>query len=129
MAEMHDFSDLSKMTYELSATMESGVLELLWGDPLPVEEPTFSMEYHSVVSPVVTPVKRRGLTGKAYRIARRHYHRQTRAYARGLIPGVKIVHVLPNVRIIDTQRIPGDPNGVSIQFGVVDPIRSWQHDV
>lgn len=47
----------------------------------------------------VAPRKRRGLTGKRYRIARRHYGREMRAYRRGEGERVDVHYYVPRARV------------------------------
>lgn len=82
------------------------------------EKPTFSITYETVLCPVVVPVKRRRLTGKAYRIARRRYHRKMKAYRRGEIPPTLIRTHVPKVALLDSVQVPGS-NSPSLRFGVI----------
>lgn len=71
----------------------------------------------TVGCPVVAPVKRRGLTGKRYRIARRRYARQTRDYRRGLILPVRVSYTIPRARpvgVVETMQ------GLAARFSVID---------
>lgn len=95
----------------------SASLALLFGGDPAVAEPRYSLTTRHIECPVVVPVKRRGLTGKAYRSARRHYHRQMRDYRRGKIRPHEILTYVPNVTLRSVEQVPGS-NSLSLRFGV-----------
>lgn len=70
----------------------------------------------------VAPRKRRGLTGKRYRIARRGYARQMKAYRRGLLPPVPMVYHVPRAALTGVNVPPGAATfrGQAVQFTVLD---------
>src|SRR6478609_4901646 len=94
-----DFSQIkSSVTFDVETTMDGQIMALMFGEgPRTADFKKMSLQMKSLECPVVVPRKRKGLTGKAYRSARRHYHRQMRAYERGLIPPVEFWRVFPNV--------------------------------
>jgi hypothetical protein len=77
--------EMTSMTFEVA----SPDWALLWGAREPVD-PVFSVdaEYTVQAEPLTAPVKRRGLTGKRYRIARRRYRRARQAWQRAGAPMV-----------------------------------------
>lgn len=89
------------------------------GANVPVEPARMGLMVDSWECPVVAPVKRRGLTGKAYRIARRRYGRDMRAYRRGLIPPVRVRRMMPSVQPTEIRQVGQD--AVSVGFKITSP--------
>jgi len=110
-----DFS--SNITFEYNEDFTPELWEMFHGGPAP-KSPAFAMQIKSYACPVAVPRKRRGLTGKAYRSARRKYHREMRQWRRGHIPSTEILQVFYDVRPIELTPVPGRPDEVSIQFVV-----------
>lgn len=105
---MSDSVDGIRLTAGPSATMEfevsADVLALMTGIA-PSEPPPrlrHEVRIDSVEAPMAPPRKRRGLTGKRYRIARRQYARTMRAWERGLIPGRYVTRVLYGYLVPET---------------------------
>jgi len=87
---------------------------ILGFDPAdPTPSPVYAVVTSREVPPVDPPRKRKGLTGKRYRIARRGYARTMKAWERGLIPG-RTISTVGNFRVHSVEPIPGDPGAVSI---------------
>lgn len=95
--------------------VDAETMRALFG-PAPPRPPEFLMQITTIEPPVDPPYKRRGLTGKAYRSARRRYGRTMRAWYRGKIPGREVVRHFPHVRSTGVAAIPGDPGAVSYGF-------------
>ncbi len=82
------FDDVDPATYAL-----------LVGGP-PMDEPTHSMHVRWVDSPIpAAPTKRRGLTGKAYRAARRRHARRVRGWVRSGSPMLERALHVPRVKV------------------------------
>lgn len=93
-------------------------------DPGPATAGPFTLQIDTVECPVPVPRKRRRLTGKAYRIARRRYHRDMKRWRRGQLPGIRVRRVLYNVAVTDVQRV--DQSTVSVQMSPQrQPSEEW----
>lgn len=91
--------------------------------PLP-PSPEFRVEAVRLVSPVAAaPVKRKGLTGKAYRAARRRHGRQVKAWRRAGSPMRQVRTVIPRAVVTDVRPIPGAPGTVSVGCRIGVPRR------
>lgn len=85
--------------------------------------PAYSVTVDSVESPLgPAPRKRRGLTGKRYRIARRRHARRGRDYRRGLIPSLHVRRHIPYA-LASAVPVPGRPGEVSLEFQAMQGAR------
>lgn len=110
---------MDHVSFEMDGPVSDSVMRLmLGGDQSEFDIPMGSLKIESYECPVVIPIKRRGLTGKRYRIARRKYHREMKAWERGQLPGTKFIRVFYHVRPFTVEPIPGDPEHFSVGFSV-----------
>lgn len=100
------------LTYSLrGADVEREFLDMLFGKA--EKRRSMTVRYHDVLPPVDVPRKRKGLTGKRYRIARRRWARAMRDWRRGRISG-RIVERALYVPDFDVVEVPGQPGTYSI---------------
>lgn len=123
---------LSPTALSAPVTLKADTIRTLLGmDPGALdEEPTpMVVRISGERAPMEPPRKRRGLTGKRYRIARRRYARTMKAWQRGLVPGISYVNQF-TAEPMSFARV--GQNAVSIGFRVspqgAKPGYSGDHD-
>lgn len=111
------------MTAEWDGVLPETMALLLGTDPDDLREVAvgagpLTVQVDSIECPVREPRKRRRLTGKRYRIARRRYARQMKAYRRGEIEPLHVRRVAYNVGLRSVERVPGS-SSLSYEFGAL----------
>ena len=111
---MSSFDAAATVTLGYDASrIDPDLYALIIGDQPPAA--THRLEWvQAVPGDPVPPRKRRGLTGKAYRAARRAYAREHRAWVRAGRPDNHVRYIAPRVRITDVTDAPGSPDTYSV---------------